>query len=128
MSGVSLTIKALLSRPAVTALVAQRIVPFPLPLKTKLSAIAVAMSGEDDEYLLDGAGRYPNTSLLIHCVATTAKAAIELGETVKFELQDLHFTDGGADVLFTKLPLDYTDFANDQTTHRRIMGFDARWR
>jgi hypothetical protein len=128
VSGVSLTIKALLSRAAVTAIVAQRVYPYPLPLKTKLPAIAVAMSGEDDDYLLDGAGRYPSTDVMIHCVAADADTAIELGETVKAELQDLHYTVAGADVLFTKLPLDYTDSATDLSTQRRIMGFSARWR
>jgi hypothetical protein len=28
---------------------------------------------------------------------------------VKLEMQDLHYTANGADVLFTKEPLDYTD-------------------
>lgn len=128
MSGVSLTIKALLSRSAITAVVAQRVFPYPLPLKTKLPAIAVAMSGEDDDYLLDGAGRYPLTDAQVHCVAADAATAIDLGETVKAELQDLHFTVGGADALFTKLPLDYTDSATDLSTQRRIMGFSVRWR
>ncbi|TIN82648.1 hypothetical protein [Mesorhizobium sp.] len=128
MSGVSLTIKALLSRPTLTAVVAQRVFPFPLPLKTKLPAIAVRMSAEDDPYLLDGAGKYPETDVEIHCVAVDADIAIELGETVKAELQDLHYTTGGADALYTKQPLDYSDFATDQSTARRVMGFSVRWR
>lgn len=128
MSGVSLTIKALLASDAVKALVARRVFPFPLPLKTKLPAIAVAMSGEDDDYLLDGAGKYPSTDVMVHCIAADTDTAIQLGETVKAELQDLHFTAGGADALFTKLALDYTDSATDLSTQRRIMGFSVRWR
>ncbi|RVD16865.1 MAG: DUF3168 domain-containing protein [Mesorhizobium sp.] len=128
MSGVSLAIKALLSRAAVKAITGTRVYPFPLPPKTRLPAIAVAMAGEDDEYMLDGAGQYPETSLQFHCVAATAKAAIELGEVVKQEMRDLHYTAAGADALFTKEALDYTDFATDLSTHRRIMGFSNRWR
>lgn len=128
MSGVSLTVKALLSRTAVKAITGQRVYPFPLPPGAKLPAIAVAMSGEDDEYLLDGAARYPETALQLHCVAADAKAALELGEVVKQEMQDLHYTAGGADALFTKESLDYTDFATDLSTHRRLMGFSVRWR
>ncbi|RWG80947.1 MAG: DUF3168 domain-containing protein [Mesorhizobium sp.] len=128
MSGTSLTIKALLASDAVKAVVAQRVFPFPLPLKTKLPAIAVRMSAEDDPYLLDGAGRYPETDVEVHCIAAEADVAIELGETVKAELQDLHYTGGGADALYTKQPLDYSDFATDQSTARRVMGFSVRWR
>jgi hypothetical protein len=128
MSAVSLTINALLAQASVTALVSTRIKPFPLPQGLALPAIAVAMSAEDEEYLLGGASQYPEATVQIHCTATAASAAIDLGEAVKIALRDLHYTASGADALFTKEPVDFTDFADDLSTHRRVMSFAVRWR
>lgn len=128
MSAVSLTIKALLADNPVKAVTSTHIYPFPIPLGTALPAIAVGMSGEDDQYTLSGANQFPESSVQIHCIAAKAKDAIELGEKVKSALQDLHYTTGGADAWWSKEPLDFTDFADDQLTYRRVMSFAVRWR
>jgi hypothetical protein len=131
MSGVSLTIKALLVPSPVTGLVANRIYPLPLPPTTTLPAIAVAMSAEDEEVLLQGASVYPETSVQVHCIAAKASAAIDLGEAVRDHLRDLHYVSADAQPVhasFQKDSVDFTDYADDLTTHRRVMAFTLRWR
>lgn len=131
MSAVELTIKALKASAGVTATVGTnpaRIFPLVLPLGTQLPAISVAMQSEDDDYHLGGANQYPVSSVRIHCTAATAKAAVELGEAVKAALQDHHGTYGGVHVSFRKQGTDFTDFAEDFSTHRRMMSFAVRWR
>lgn len=130
-SAVSLTIKALLAQAGVTALVSTRIRPFPLPQGETLPAIAVAMSAENEEYTLAGAAQYPETSVQIHCIATKASAAIDLGEAVKIALRDLLYTSTDSPSVkasFQKDAVDFTDFADDLSTHRRVMAFSVRWR
>lgn len=128
MSAISLTIKALLANAGVTGATSTRVYPLSLPLKTTLPAIAVAMSAEDEPYTLSGAGQYPESIVQVHCIAATAGAAIGLGEAVKDALQDLHYTTGGADAWFAKEPVDFTDFADDQSSFRRVLNFAVRWR
>jgi hypothetical protein len=130
-SAVSLTVKALLAQAGVTGTTSTRIRPFPLPEGETLPAIAVAMSAEDDQYTLSGASQYPETSVQIHCIALTASAAIELGERVKEALRDLLFTNADSPPVrasFQKEPLDFSDFADDLSTYRRVMSFTIRWR
>jgi hypothetical protein len=131
MSGVSLIINALLAQAGVAALVSTRIRPFPLQQGESLPAIAVAMSAEDEEQLLAGASQYPQTSVQIHCIATKASAAIDLGEAVKNALRDLLYTSSDSPAVkasFQKDGVDFTDFADDLSTHRRVMAFTVRWR
>lgn len=128
MSAVSLTIKALLAQSGVTSRTSTRVYPLPLPHSTTLPAIAVALSGEDEDYLLGGASQYPVSSVQVHCIAAKAKDAIALGEAVKVALRDLHYTTGGADAWFAKEGPDFTDYADDLSTHRRLMSFAVRWR
>ena len=132
MSAVSLTINALLAQASVTALVSTRIKPLPLPQGLALPAIAVAMSAEDEEYLLAGASQYPEATVQIHCIALKASEAIDIGEAVKVALRDLHWAGTNSpptdDAWFTKEPIDFTDFADDLSTHRRVMSFAVRWR
>lgn len=128
MSAVSLTIKALLAQSGVTAITSTRVYPFPLPQGASLPAIAVAMSAEDEEYLLSGASQYPVAAVQIHCVAQLAKDAIALGEAVKIAMRDLRYSASGKEVSFQKEGPDFTDYADDLSTHRRVMGFTARWR
>lgn len=130
-SAVSLTIKALLAQSGVTGTTSTRIRPFPLPQGETLPAIAVAMSAEDEEYLLSGAAQYPQTSVQVHCIALTASAAIELGERVKEALRDLLYTSSDSPPVrasFQKEAVDFTDFSDDLSTHRRVMAFSLRWR
>jgi hypothetical protein len=131
MSGVSLAIRALLVPSPVTAAVGSRVYPYPLPSTTALPAIAIAMSAEDEEMLLQGASVYPQTVVQVHCVAGSAKDAIELGEKVRDHLRDLAYV--SADVppehaSFEKDAVDFTDFSDDLSTHRRVMSFNLRWR
>ena len=128
MSAVSLTIKALLAQASVTGTTSTRIYPFPLPPSTNLPAIAVAMSAEDETYLLQGASQYPETTVQIHCIAQKAKDALELGEKVKVALRDLLFASGAIRASFQKAGPDFTDYADNLSTHRRVMSFSVRWR
>jgi len=128
MSAVSLTIKALLAQSGVTALTSTRIYPFPLPPTTTLPAIAVAMTAEDEVYLLSGASQYPETAVQVHCIATKAKDAIALGEAVKIALRDHLYSSGAIRASFMKDGPDFTDYADDLSTHRRVMAFTVRWR
>jgi hypothetical protein len=130
-SAVSLTVKALLAASPVTAIVSTRVQPLPLKLGTALPAIAVAMSSEDDRLTLSGASQYPESTVQVHCIASTATDAIALGEAVKRALRDLLYTNSDSPPVkasFVKDPLDFTDFADDLTTHRRVMGYSLRWR
>jgi hypothetical protein len=126
MSAVSLTVKALLAAPAVAA-ITTRIQPAPLEQGLALPAIAVALSAEDEETLLAGASQYMESSVQIHCLADMPDH-IKLGEAVKNALRDLLFVSGGLYASFTKEPVDMTDFADDQSTARRLMSFSIRWR
>lgn len=128
MSAISLTIKALLAQSSVTSRTSTRVYPLPLPHSTMLPAIAVAMSAEDENYLLQGASQYPLATVQIHCIATKAKDAIDLGEAVKVALRDLLYTSGSTKASFQKEGPDFTDFADDLSTHRRVMNFTVRWR
>lgn len=128
MSAVALTIKALLAQAGVTGTTSTRIYPFPLPHTTTLPAIAVALSGEDEEQLLAGASQYAFSSVQVHCIAQKAKDAIALGEAVKTALRDHLFTSGATKASFQKDGVDFTDYADDLSTHRRVMGFSVRWR
>lgn len=130
-SAISLTIKAILAQSGVTGTTSTRVKPFPLPQGETLPAIAVAMSAEDEEYTLSGAAQYPQTSVQIHCIGLTASSAIELGERVKEALRDLLYTSSDSPPVkasFQKEPIDFTDFSDDLSTHRRVMGFSLRWR
>lgn len=130
-SAVSLTIKALLAQAGVTGTTSTRVRPFPLQQGESLPAIAVSMSAEDEEYLLSGAAQYPQTSVQVHCIALTAGAAIELGERVKEALRDLLYTSSDSPPVrasFQKDAVDFIDFSDDLSTHRRVMGFTVRWR
>lgn len=129
MSALFMTIRALLSKSAVTAVVSTRVQPLPLKQGTLLPAIAVAMSSEAEELLLSGSAQYPVASIQVHCIATTATAVVSLGETVKTALRDVYFSDSppvGAS--FVKDSLDFTDYADDLSSFRRVMSFDVRWR
>jgi hypothetical protein len=128
MSAVNLTIKALLAQSGVTVITSTRVYPFPLPPSTQLPAIAVAMTSEDEEYLLQGASQYPQAVVQVHCVAVKAKDANALGEAVKVALRDLLYTSGSLKASFQKDGPDFTDFADDLSTQRRVMGFSVRWR
>jgi hypothetical protein len=130
-SAVSLTVKALLAQSGVTATTSTRIRPFPLPQGETLPAIAVAMSAESDEYTLAGASQYPETSVQIHCIGLSGSSAIELGERVKEALRDLLYTSTDSPPVkasFQKEAVDFTDFADDLSTFRRVMAFSVRWR
>lgn len=129
MSAVFMTIRALLSKTAVTTVTSTRIQPAPIKQGALLPAIAVAMSGEVEEEMLSGSSQYPEASVQVHCLAATATAAIQLGELVKVSLRDLYFADSppvGAS--FVKEAVDFTDYTDDLTTHRRVMSFSVRWR
>jgi hypothetical protein len=131
MSAVSLTVRALLAQAGVTALVSQRVYPFPLPPSTSLPAIAVALSSEDEEQLLEGASQYAFATVQIHCIAAKSADAIRLGEAVKNGLRDLLYTSGDTPpdrASFSKESVDFTDYADDLSTHRRVMSFTVRWR
>jgi hypothetical protein len=115
----------------VTAIVSNRVYPFPLPPTTTLPAIAVAMSAEDEEVLLQGASVYPETTVQVHCIAAKASAAIDLGEAVRDHLRDLLYVSTDPQPVhasFAKDGVDFTDYADDLTTHRRVMSFTLRWR
>ena len=133
-SAVSLTVKALLAASGVTGVVSTRVRPFPLPQGDSLPAIAVAMSSEADEYTLQGASQYPEATVQIHCIAAGpagGSTAIELGERVKEALRDLLYTSSDSPPVrasFQKEPVDFTDFADDLSTYRRVMSFTVRWR
>lgn len=129
MSAVFLTIRGLLANGTVNAVVSDRVQPHPIKQGTGLPAIAVAMSSEEEELLLSGSSRYPQATVQVHCIATTATSAISLGEKVKGALRDLYFSDSppiGAS--FTKDAVDFTDYADDLSTFRRVMSFSVRWR
>lgn len=131
MSAVSLTIRALLAQSGVTGTTSTRIYPLPVPPTTTLPAIAVALSAEDEEMLLSGASQYALSAVQIHCIAATAKAAIDLGEAVKTALRDrLYTADSPPSVYasFQKDGPDFTDYSDNLTTHRRVMVFTVRWR
>ena len=129
MSAVFMTVRALVANTTVNAVISGRAMPFPLKQGTALPAIAVAMSDEDEPLMLAGSSRYPNATVQVHCIATTASDAIRLGEKVKAALRDLYFSDSppvGAS--FVKDALDFTDFADDLSSYRRVIGFSVRWR
>jgi len=128
---VGLAVQALLADSAVIAITSTRIKPLPLADGTDYPAIAVAMSAEEEEYLLAGSSQYPQSTVQIHCVAETATDALVLGEAVKVALRDLSFTLAGppsTHASFAKEAVDFTDYSDDLSTHRRVMSFSVRWR
>jgi len=130
-SAVQLTINAGLGQAPITAIVSTRIRPFPLPQGEGLPALAVALSSEEQEYLLSGSSEYPVSGVVIHCIGRTAKEAIDLGEIVKGSFQNLLYTSSDSPPVkasFQKDGVDFTDFADDLSTHRRVMAFSLRWR
>jgi len=131
ITAVSLTCKALQAAPGVTA-ITTRIQPMPLIQGTVLPAIAVALTAEDEAMLLAGSSQYPESSVQVHCLfkasPTSSGEVIDLGEAVKLALRDLLFTQGSIKASFTKEPIDFTDFSEDASTHRRVMSFAIRWR
>ena len=133
IGAVSLTIKALLAQPAVTAITSTRIVPAPIPQNTDYPAIAVALSAETEDLTLAGSSQYPESTVQVLCltsgtVLTAAGDALDLGETVKIALRDLLYTSGSVKASFQKEDVDFTDFSDDASTHRRVMSFSVRWR
>jgi hypothetical protein len=132
ITAVSLAIKALSAAPSVTAITSTRIVPAPVPQDMDLPAIAVALSAESEEMLLGGSSQYPESSVQVHCLYRTSQTSsgdvLDLGETVKLALRDLLFTSGSIRASFTKEPVDFTDFSDNASTHRRVMSFSVRWR
>ena len=129
MSAVFMTIRALLANGTVTGVVSDRVQPFPIKQGTALPALAVALSAEDIEMMLSGSSQYPNATVQVHCITTTATSAIQLGDKVKGALRDLNFSDSPPiSASFIKDALDFTDFSDDLTTFRRVMGFSVRWR
>lgn len=124
-----MTTRALVADANVNAVISGRAMPFPLKQGTALPAIAVALSAEEEDLMLAGSSRYPNATVQVHCIATTPTEAIRLGEKVKTALRDLLFSDSPpVNASFVKDALDFTDFSDDQTTARRVMGYSVRWR
>jgi len=128
ITAVSLAIKALSAQSSVTAITSTRIYVSPVPQGTVLPAIAVALSAEEEEYLLAGSSQYPQSTVQIHCLAAKGSAALDLGDTVKIALRDLLFTSGSVKASFAKEAVDFTDYADDQSSARRVMSFSVRWR
>lgn len=128
MSAVPATVQALMGNAAVAALVVQRVYPVVSPQGASLPNIVVHLVSEDDELLLRGHAGYPQARVSVECRAATYTAVNALGEAVKAALQPLHRARyAGVLVSFQKQGSDYSDFADDSQTHRRILDFYARW-
>jgi hypothetical protein len=128
MSAVAATVQALLAASGVAALVSTRVYPVVAPQATAASHIVVHLIAEDDDMLLRGTAGYPNARVSVECRASTFTAVNALAEAVKSALQPLHLvTYAGVTVSFQKQGSDYSDFADESKTHRRIMDFYARW-
>lgn len=134
MSAVSLTVQALMAQSSVTAVVGTnpaRIYPRKKPMMRALPAIAVRRSGEQETYLLQGASQYPESDVLVDCIAESMADADALGEIVKFAMQDLLYVTADSPstyASFKKAPIDYDDDDHDRGTSIRTLGFTVRWR
>jgi hypothetical protein len=127
-SGTSLIVQALLDGTATTAIVGTRIEPFPLRSSTARPAIAVSLVDETDGYHLNGAIQYPQSRMSVHCIAETATAADALAEAVRADLQDYRGTLLSCEVTIFKAGSDYSDYADDLSTFRRVCDYVVRWR
>jgi hypothetical protein len=127
-SGTSIMVQALLAGGATSAIVDDRIEPFPLRASTRRPGIAVSLVDETDGYKLDGAIKYPQSRVSVHCIAESATAADALAEAVKQDLIDYRGELLDAEVTIFKAGSDYSDYADDLSTFRRVVDFVVRWR
>lgn len=128
MSAVSIAIQTLLAAAGVTAIVSNRIEPYPVRSKTARPAIAVSLVGEQDGYHLAGAMEYPVSRVSIHCLAESATGAEALAAAVKAALINFRGNVLGREVTVFKAGSDYTDFAEDLSVFRRVSDYTIRWR
>ncbi len=120
----------------VVAIVGDRVFSIVAPQGAPAPHVVLGMSGERDEQILVGAGRYPETRATVACIATTPTAAIELGETVKRAIEDINsaVVDNDSPAAFRfeatifKDGADVTDHSDDRTIFRRVIDFRVRWR
>lgn len=131
MSAINLTIKALLAQSTVTAITSTRIHQDPLKLGTLLPAIAVAKSSEFEERLLQGSSQYRFASVQIHCIAEEKEDADALGEVVHSAMRDLLYNNGNSppsSASFHREVTDYSDYASNLSSFRRVVAYEVRWR
>lgn len=128
VSAVSLAVKALLADSNITALVSTRVYPDPIDIQTARPCISVSLVAEDEERLLSGSSQYPLSMVHISCHGTTATSVLNVGEAVKTALRDLRYTTGGKSGDFKKTGPDFTDWSEDGRSHRRLIGYEIRWR
>lgn len=127
-SALKLAVQAVLAGTNATALVGTRVEPFPLRAGTARPAIAVSLVDETDGYHLDGAVEYPQSRVSFHCIAESATAADALAEALKADLLNYRGTLLSCEVTVFKAGSDYSDYADDLSTFRRVSDYVIRWR
>lgn len=128
MSAVNIIIQALLSKPAVTAIVSDRVTMRPLPTASALPAITVYLVSDVEGYTLAGATGYPESRVTVECLAKTGPAADILGEAVRGALKDFRGTIAGKNATIFKEGTDAADNEENQPVYRRHIDFIVRWR
>lgn len=130
MSATAAVIAKLLAATPVTSLVENRIRPVNLAPKDALPGVVVNIISGYDEPTLAGAGQYYRHRMQTDCLATTATAALAVGDAVMDVLNGvINETIGGCkDVTSLFAGIDFTDYGEDLTVYRRVLQFDVWWR
>lgn len=129
MNAISAVTQALLADSGVSAIVGDRINPIIGPQGGSYPDIVVHQISNPDEILLSGTGSYPNARVQIECRASTATAAMALGDAVIAAFDGLRGTFAGMNVTsFLPTGTDTTDSATDWSTFRRLIHFSVRYR
>jgi len=129
MSAVGATVQALLSDPAVTAIVGQRVFPLVLPQAVEPPALVVEIASQRDMAThLVGIGDNFAARVNVSSLTTDPASVLSLGEAVRASLHGRTGTYQGFAVRFELAENDMTDWNDDRTAFRRVVGFSVWWR
>lgn len=139
MSPLQIITELLLQDTAVTDIVASKIRSFKAEQNLAPPYIIVNLAGGGDEQMLTGMGKYPDKRVSIACISADDVEADDLGNAVIAALGDVVkrtvYSERGSpsvlvarDVDVIESDSDFTDWSDDQSTVRRVIDFNVRWR
>lgn len=106
-----------------------RVYPVVAPQNAAVPYVIVSLASGNDEQLLSGAARIYTSRIQVDCLAASAALSMTLGDAVGEALEDVvkaAISGFIADVM--RDGVDFTDFSDDRTAFRRVIGFTVIWK
>lgn len=139
MSPLQIITQLLLQNDDVAGLVGGNIRSFQAEQGLEPPYIVLQLAGGGDEQMLTGSAKYPDKRVSVAVIALDGVEADDIGNAVIAALGDVikqtvTSAEGSPseviaqDVDVMESDSDYTDWSEDQTTVRRVIDFNVRWR